>query len=222
MARALAPKYVQAAATVGATGRQLVTPRFLPTLMISRCFSKERAGKGIRPGVAIIVDDAPHRVSKIIQGKRGKGGGFIRATMKNLISGQTFEKTYTSDEVVEFADLEKETATYSWEDSDNYMFMSSQTFEEIPVPKSEVDNGSFLLGGLEVKLLKFRDGVIGVELPIVQEYTVVSIDGAGQSGDVHPATLDSGAVVMVPLFVGEGTKIRVNTAEGTYVERAVA
>ena len=196
-------------------------PRLYPILTISRDFSKERAGKGIRPGVAIIVDDAPHRVSKIIQGKRGKGGGFIRATMKNLLSGQVFEKTYTSDEVVEFADLEKETATYSWEDSDNYMFMSSETFEELSVPKSEVDNGSFLLGGLEVKLLKFRDGVIGVELPTVQQYTVVSVDGARQSGDEHPATLDSGAVVMVPLFVGEGTKIRVNTAEGTYVERAV-
>ena len=149
--RALAPKYILAAAPAG---RQLVAPRLSPVLIISRGFSKERAGKGIRPGVAIIVDDAPHRVSKITQGKRGKGGGFIRATLKNLLSGQTFEKTYTSDEVVEFADLEKETATYSWEDSDNYMFMSSQTFEEIPVPKSEVDNGTFLLGGLEVKLLK--------------------------------------------------------------------
>lgn len=89
----------------------------------------------MRPGVAILVDGAPHRVSKIVQGKRGKGGGFVRATVKNLVSGQVFEKTYTSDEMIEFADLEKELATFSWEDSDNYIFMSTQTFEEITVPK---------------------------------------------------------------------------------------
>ena len=111
-------------------------PRCIAAQLVAcRHFSKERAGKGVRPGVAILVDGAPHRVSKITQGKRGKGGGFVRATVKNLLSGQVFEKTYTSDEMIEFADLEKELATFSWEDSDNYIFMSTQTFEEIPVPK---------------------------------------------------------------------------------------
>ena len=64
-----------------------------------RHFSKERAGKSVKPGAAIVLDGAPHRVIKIIQGKRGKGGGFVRATLKNMISPNSFEKTFTSDEL---------------------------------------------------------------------------------------------------------------------------
>ena len=131
--RRIARRVVPTMAPLPKTQYALQYPKKTPPCLWipSRCFSKERAGKGIRPGVAILVDDAPHRVSKIIQGKRGKGGGFVRATVKNLISGQVFEKTYTSDEMVEFADLEKETATYSWDDADNYIFMSRLLFQSI-------------------------------------------------------------------------------------------
>jgi elongation factor P len=112
----------------------------------------------------------------MIQGKRGKGGGFVRATCKNLVSGQTFEKTFTSDEIVEHAELERESVTFSWSDSNNYYFMSTETFEERVVPKAEVENGAFLQDSMEVKIVKFRDSIIGVELPHVHEYTVVSVD----------------------------------------------
>lgn len=68
-------------------------------ISVSRFFSKERAGKSVRPGAALVLDGVPHRVTKIIQGKRGKGGGFVKATLKNMESSNTFEKTFTSDEV---------------------------------------------------------------------------------------------------------------------------
>lgn len=116
----------------------------------SRFFSKERAGKSIRPGCAIILDNQPHRCSKIIQGKRGKGGGFIKATLKNLITGNSYEKTFTSDEMVEHADLERKPVSFSWADDLNYIFMDLETFEEVILPRTEVELGHFLVAGQEV------------------------------------------------------------------------
>lgn len=117
---------------------------------VSRWFSKERAGKSIRPGCAIILENQPHRCSKIIQGKRGKGGGFIKATLKNLITGNSYEKTFTSDEMVEHADLERKAVSYSWADDLNYIFMDLETYEEVVLPQTEVELGHFLVAGLEV------------------------------------------------------------------------
>ena len=87
----------------------------------------------------------------MIQGKRGKGGGFVKATLKNLITGNTYEKTFTSDEIVEHAELERKGASFSWSDEDNYIFMDLETFEEIVLPKVEVELGDFLTPGLEVQ-----------------------------------------------------------------------
>ena len=119
---------------------------------ITRCFSKERAGKSIRPGCAIILDNQPHRCTKLVQGKRGKGGGFVRATLKNIITGNTFEKTFTSDEIVEHADLERRTVTFSWSDDVNYIFMDAENYEEVMIPKTTVEMGHYLIPGLEVRL----------------------------------------------------------------------
>lgn len=116
----------------------------------SRLFSKERAGKSIRPGCAIILDNQPHRCTKFVQGKRGKGGGFVKATLKNIITGNSFEKTFTSDEMVEHADLERRQVSYSWCDDNNYIFMDSETYEEVIIPMAEVEQGQYLIPGLEV------------------------------------------------------------------------
>lgn len=100
------------------------------------------------------------------------------------------------------------------------MFMNSSTFEEVRLAKGTVENSQFLVEGQEVMLLKFRDAVIGVELPQIFEYKVVSIDETKTSAGNQRATLDSGATVMVPMFVKIGGRIKVNTVEGSYVERA--
>ena len=188
--------------------------------LLTRHFSKARAGKSVRIGCSLVLDGVPHRCTKMIQGKRGKGGGFVRATLKNLISLQTFEKTFSSDEVVEHADLETRVAQYSWEDVNSLVFMSSDTFEEIRVPKDVADNKDYLLEGSDVKLLLFRDSVIGVEIPEVGEYVVVKLDTDKSKQGDQEATLNSGAKIMVPLFIKENTRIKVNILEGTYVERA--
>jgi elongation factor P len=180
----------------------------------------ERAGKMIKPGEAVVIDGLPHRVGKITQGKRGKGGGYVRAVLKNLINGQVFEKTFTSDESVESADLEKEVCQYTWNDGHTYCFLKSESFEEVQVERSAVDSPQFFIEGQEVKLLKFNAKIIGVELPKICEYEVLQIDQQKTSSGQVSARLNCGAEVFVPMFITEGMKIRVNVVEGLYVERA--
>ena len=169
-----------------------------------------------------MIDDVPHKVLKITQGKRGKGGGFVRATLKSLITNSVFEKTFTSDENVEHADLERERVQFSWEDSDCFVFLHSDTFEEIKVAKDIVDEREWLVEGLDVKLLKFRDKVIGAQLPEICEYVVEAIDLPGRAavGNNFVCRLDCGAELSVPSFIKEGTRIRVNTLIKEYVEKA--
>ena len=193
----------------------------LASLVIKRGL-KERAGKSVRPGVNLVLDNVPHRVTKIMQGKRGKGGGFVKATLKNLSTGFTHDKTFTSDETVEHADLERQMASYSWADAadDSLVFMNVETFEEIRVPQSLVDNHHFLVAGAEVKLLKFREAVLGVEIPVICEYEVTDVDPSHEHGGNMMATISTGHELWVPIFIKVGTRIRINTQDNLYVDRA--
>lgn len=181
---------------------------------------KERAGKSVRPGANLVLENVPHRVTKIMQGKRGKGGGFVKATLKNLVSGFTHDKTFTSDETVEHAEMERQMASYSWADSTSLVFMNTETFEEIRIPKSLVENSHFLVDGQEVKLLKFRDAVLGVEIPVISEYEVTEVDPSKEHGGNMMATIQTGHALWVPVFIKPGTRIRINTQDNLYVDRA--
>jgi len=202
-------------------GFQLLAATRTPHLLQVRGL-KERAGKSIRPGANLVLSGVPHRVTKITQGKRGKGGGFVRATLKNLSSGFTHEQTFTSDETVEHAEMERQVAQYSWSDTNDssLVFLNTDSFEEIRVPQSLVDNSHFLLEGQEVKLLKFKDSILGVELPVIAEYTVVAVDPSREHGGNQMGKLDTGHELWMPLFIKEGTRVRVNTQDNLYVDRA--
>jgi elongation factor P len=181
---------------------------------------KEKASKAVKPRALLVVDDIPHRVTKITQGKRGKGGGFVKATLKNLSTGFSHESTYTSDEQVEIANMDISTAQFSWDDGVELVFLDTSTFDEIRVGKGDIDNAKFLVEGSEARLIRFRNKVIGVDLPKVCEFEVVSVDSSATWQGNQPATLNSGAVVMVPMFIKEGQRIRVNTEDANYVEKA--
>lgn len=121
---------------------------------------------------------APHRVSKITQGKRGKGGGFVKATLKNIVTNNTYEKTFTSDEMVEQADMRKLHVTYSWEDTsvDELVFFSVDNFEEVRLKRELIDRPEFLVEGIPMYVVYFEDKPIGADFPVVYDYTIVSID----------------------------------------------
>ena len=179
---------------------------------------REKAGKAVKPGVALVLNSLPYKVVKMKQGGRGRGASFVKASLRNLETAAVVEMTFTNDEMVELAELEKEPVEFSWYDdsTSSLVFMNMSSFEERRVSREDVESADFLREGQAVKLLRFRDRVIGVELPDTIECTVEGIEG-GAAGTV--AVLDTGARLPVPEFVKAGTKIRVNTAERAYIER---
>ena len=199
----------------------MLVVRQINSIVSSRSFATmEKAIKAVKPRSRIVLEGAPWFCTKIQQGKRGKGGGFVKASLKNLITGSTKDYTFSSDEQVEIAELEKAAASLSWSEGACLVFMDSETFEEIRVDSKVIDNAEYLSDGAEVKLLKFMGDVIGVELPTIAEFNVTSIEMVKSTGGNFPATLDSGASILVPSFIKVGERIRVNVEEGKYVERA--
>lgn len=193
-------------------GPRVLGMRYLATM--------EKASKAIKPRSRIELNGQPWMVSKITQGKRGKGGGFVKASLKNLVSGITMEKTFTSDEMVPLASMSKQMVNYSWKDGTTLVFLDNDTFEEVRVDGALLDNSQYLVEGTDVKLFLFKGEVIGVDLPTICEFEVTQIDLVKSAGGNYPATLSSGAKCLVPDFIKVGDSIRVNIEEGKYVERA--
>ena len=211
-------------------------------LLLSRSF-KEKAGKGVKPGSLVVLDGVPYKVSTIIQGKKGKGGienndfildtafvdgltppngpisgGFVKAKLKNVLGGNLFEKTFLVDEIIELAEMEKETVQYSWEDTDELVFMDTKSFEEVRLLKNDVkEEAKYITEGLEVKLQKFQGRCIGIELPNLVAIKVVSIEDP--RGGSCTALLSTGAKMSVPDFVIAGNTILVNTLDGNFSKR---
>lgn len=182
--------------------------------------SLEKASKAIKPRSRVVLEGQPYMVKAITQGKRGKGGGFVKAGLKNLVSGLTTEKTFTSDEMVELANMDKQMVTFSWCDGDTFVFLDKETFEEVRVTRDVLDKSQYLVEGSDVKLFLFKGEVIGVDLPTISEFEVTHIEMIKSAGGNYPATLNSGAKVLVPDFIRVGQSIRVNIEDGKYVEKA--
>jgi len=170
----------------------------------------------------MIVDNQPHKCIRYSHGGKGRAGGFILATIKNIMNGNQFEKKYLSDDLVEHVELENVHVSYSWADNDNLMFMNAETFEEIVVPKKEVANADLLISGIEVKLKYFRETIIGAELPLLVEYLVTDrpIDLINASGDLtlnQPTALEGcDGIILSPESVKVGSRIKVNTVDRVY------
>jgi len=157
--------------------------------------------------------------------KPGKGGGFTRTKLKNMDNGRVVERTFRSGDKVEEVRIEKREMQYLYAEApDQYHFMDSQTYEQTPISKAMIgDATDFLLENEMAFVLVTDDKPIGVELPNFVQLTVVSTE-PGVKGDtatnaVKPATLETGAVVSVPLFVNQGDKLKIDTRTGQYVER---
>ena len=157
--------------------------------------------------------------------KPGKGGGFSRTKLKSLNNGAVVERTFRSGDKVEEVRIEKREMQYLYaEGEDQYVFMDTETYEQTAIGKALIgDATDFLLENATAFVLVTDDKPIGVELPNFVELTVTATE-PGVKGDtatnaVKPATLETGAVVSVPLFVNQGAKLRIDTRTGQYVER---
>lgn len=151
--------------------------------------------------------------------------GFVQARMRSLRSGSMIEHRFSSEDKVEKAILDEHEMEYLYDDGEYYYFMNIENYEQMHLTKDLLgDATDFLIPQLKITVEFYEGKPIGVELPASVEMTVVETEpglkGATVSNVTKPAKMETGLVVQVPPFINEGEKIRVNTAEGTYQERA--
>ncbi len=157
--------------------------------------------------------------------KPGKGGAFVRTKLKNLRTGAVVERTYRADERLEQAIIDKREMQFLYRDGAEYVFMDTGTYEQLQVPRDVLgDAANYLTEGNGVHLQMYGTEMVGVDLPAAVELVVAEtepgVQGDRVSGARKPATLETGLVVQVPLFVNPGDTLRVDTRTGDYLTRA--
>ena len=178
-----------------------------------------------RKGLKIELEGEPYIITDFLHVKPGKGGAFVRTKLKSLVTGNVIDRTFRSGEKVQTPFLEEKTMQYLYHEGDAYHFMDSDTYEQITLAGNLLgEDSNFLQENVEVKILFHNDQPIGVELPFFVELTIVQtepgVKGDTASGGTKPATVETGAVIQVPLFLNEGDVIKVDTRTGAYIERA--
>lgn len=178
-----------------------------------------------KTGVTIEIDGQAYQVVDFQHVKPGKGAAFVRAKLKNIKSGGVVEKTFRGGEKVPRAHLENKEMQYLYNDGEDYVFMDTENFEQISISKETMGDGiKWLLENMNIRILLFQGNIIGVEMPNFVELEVVDtepvVKGDTATGATKNATLETGAVVQVPLFVNTGDRIRIDTRIGQYMERA--
>ncbi|MBU0981990.1 elongation factor P [Patescibacteria group bacterium] len=179
----------------------------------------------LKPGVAIIHEGEPFVITKAEFSKQARQGGTMKTTMRNLKTGANIQYTFGGSDKAEPADLVRARCQYLYDDGTKCHFMHNETFEQFEIDDDLlVDKKQFLLEGENADILFFEEKPIGVDLPPKVVLKVVEtppgVKGDTAQGGSKPAKLETGATIQVPLFINEGDKIRVNTEQGTYVERA--
>jgi elongation factor P len=175
-------------------------------------------------GLKVEIDGSPFVMIYFQHVKPGKGGAFVRTKVKNLLTGKVLDRTFRSGEKLQEADIEEKKMQYLYQDGEDLVFMDTDTYDQTPMSKEVVgDAGLFLQENETVEVLFWRGSPVNVELPPFVEVPVAQCD-PGLKGDTasnvtKPATIATGAVVQVPLFIKEGEIIRVDTRTGEYSER---
>ena len=178
-----------------------------------------------RNGMTFEEDGNVMQVVEFQHVKPGKGAAFVRTKTKNVITGAVVEKSYNPTAKFPTAFVERKDMEYTYSDGELYHFMDSETYEDVPISASELDdNFKFVKENMICKVLSYKGKVFGVEPPNFVELEVTETD-PGFKGDTatnatKPATLETGAEIRVPLFIDIGEIIRIDTRTGEYMERA--
>jgi elongation factor P len=178
-----------------------------------------------RTGSTVTIDGDAWQVVEFQHVKPGKGAAFVRAKLRNLCTGAVVEKTFNAGEKFPKAHIDRRAMEYLYENEGNYVFMDTENFEQSELDKTTLGGATnFLKENMKVTVMFYQGKVLGVDLPNVVELAVVETDpgirGDTATGGTKPATLDTGYVVKVPLFIEAGDVLRIDTRTGDYVERA--
>jgi elongation factor P len=179
----------------------------------------------IKNGMCIELDGQYFFITEFLHVKPGKGAAFVRTKMKNVITGRTLEKTFNAGVKIDEVRIERRSYQYLYMDDMGYNFMNNETYEQISVNKEQINGVDFLKEGMncEIVIHAASETTLFVDLP-VQVALLVTYTEPGLKGDTatnasKPATVETGATVRVPLFINEGEMIKVDTRDGSYVER---
>ena len=179
----------------------------------------------LRTGLTIEVDGELWQVIEFMHVKPGKGAAFVRTKLRNLQSGNIQERTFRAGEKVEQARIDTRQMQYLYNSGDEFTFMDTETYEQITLNRQQIERElKFLKENMMVHIMLHNEQVIGIDLPNTVELEVVATDpgirGDTATGGSKPATLETGLVVQVPLFINVGDKLIIDTRSGEYVSRA--
>ena len=178
----------------------------------------------LKNGLVLNIDGQLWTVVEFQHVKPGKGGAFVRTKLKNVLSGKVVDRTFNAGVKVETASVDKRTMQYLYKEGTDFVFMDTQTYEQLPVPADTVgDAAHFLLENQEAIVAVHEGAPLYVELPASVEltitYTEPGLQGDRSTGGTKPATVETGYEIAVPLFITTGEKVKVDTRDGSYLGR---
>lgn len=179
----------------------------------------------IRNGMCIDLDGQFFFVVEFLHVKPGKGAAFVRTKLRNVKTGRVLDKTFNAGVKLDEVRIERRPYQYLYKDDMGYNFMNTETFEQISIPGEVIEGVQFLKEGdmVEVQVHAETETILTADMPqtVILEitYTEPGLKGDTATNATKPATVETGAEVRVPLFINEGEKIKINTADGSYVER---
>ena len=178
----------------------------------------------LKNGMVLNLDGQLWTVTEFQHVKPGKGGAFVRTTLKNVLSGKVVDKTFNAGTKVDTATVDKRNMSYLYKDGTDFVFMDLETYDQIHVPAETVGGGAdYMLENTEVVVAVHEGTPLYVELPVTMELVVQHTDpglqGDRSTGGTKPATVETGYQIQVPLFVEIGTKVKVDTRTGDYLGR---
>ena len=179
----------------------------------------------LKNGMALDLPDGLYTVVEFQHVKPGKGGAFVRTKLKNVRTGAVLDRTYRADEKLEQAIIDKREMQFLYRESGDFVFMDTATYDQLHVPSATLGGSAqYLVEGSTAILQMHGDEIVGTDLPAAVELTVADTEPGFQgdrvSGARKPATLETGLVVQVPLFVNQGDRLKVDTRSGEYITRA--
>lgn len=179
----------------------------------------------LRPGVTVELENQVYQVIEYNHIKMGRGGAIVRVKLKNIDTGNTIERTFKSNDRVERAHVERKKMQYLYKQDNEYYFMDQETFEQVSIPEELMgDVPKYLREQDIVEVISHEGRILGVEIETSVVLKVIET-GSGFKGNsvsnvMKPATLETGIVVQVPMFINVGDKVVVDTRTGDYIERA--
>jgi elongation factor P len=178
----------------------------------------------LKTGITLELDNGLFQVVEFQHVKPGKGGAFVRTRLRNVKTGNMLERTFNAGVRVEQAIIDRKEMQFLYRDGDDYVFMDNETYDQSHVqPAALGDVADYLVESMTAQIAYYQGEIIGVEIPASVELTVTEtepgVQGDRVSGARKPATLETGKVIQVPLFVNVGDRVKVDTRSGEYITR---